>query len=471
MKDFDFIQASDELKEKTLAQTRVKPKKTVWKTVSVIAACLVCVLAIGAVLPALLPTKGKATNNAFYADGELNDAPKSKGGSSFGDLLDGLFPSNRDGKASSEGKMPADPTFAPEVPGPLDESSVEIEKGKIEKPEDKQPEAGSMTAARLNDNVYYAEYREKYEAFAKTLALYNLGHKTRTVLTVKDKDGAPVNNAAVTVRGKSQQFLSEAVTDSKGFVYFFDLLDPNELSVSLTLSDGNLYEQRFAYTGQSEITLDIAAPAIRSLDVMFMIDTTGSMGDELIYLQKELAQMITQLQTTVPTRLSVNFYRDLGDEYVVRDFGFTSEIAECVKQLNAQEAAGGGDEPEALDQALDHALSSQGADHAWTGDVKLLFVVLDAPAHTDAAVQQRLKTAITKAQQIGVRIIPVVASTNSSDCGVLCRELAVVTGGQYVFLTDHSGIGDAHTTPDTTVAYEVKPLIDTLNDVIRDYLK
>ena len=68
----------------------------------------------------------------------------------------------------------------------------------------------------------------------------------------------------------------------------------------------------------------------------------------------------------------------------------------------------------------------------------------------------------------GIRIIPVVSSNSERDTELFARALAVTTGGDYVFLTDDSGIGDSHLEP-IIGSYEVRKLYDIIIDVINDY--
>ncbi|WP_139902638.1 VWA domain-containing protein [Clostridium thermarum] len=83
------------------------------------------------------------------------------------------------------------------------------------------------------------------------------------------------------------------------------------------------------------------------LDLMFVVDTTGSMQDELDYLKAELKNVIRRVDAeasqSLDIRLSCNYYRDQGDEYVVRPFPFTRDIDEVINDMNKQYADGGGD--------------------------------------------------------------------------------------------------------------------------------
>src|SRR5258708_7458084 len=64
------------------------------------------------------------------------------------------------------------------------------------------------------------------------------------------------------------------------------------------------------------------------LDVQLVLDTTGSMGDELAYLQGEFDAIATTVHARFPNmtpRYSLVLYRDKGDEYVTRPFAFTTD--------------------------------------------------------------------------------------------------------------------------------------------------
>jgi hypothetical protein len=204
---------------------------------------------------------------------------------------------------------------------------------------------------------------------------------------------------------------------------------------------------------------------------MFMIDTTGSMGDELHYLQAELADVVDEVRTmagNTQVRLSVNFYRDENDDYVVREFPFTTDIEQALADLASQDYDGGGDYPEAVTEALDSAI----ANHEWSESAtsRLVFLVLDAPPHGDDPqeidfINQRVKEAAAK----GIRIIPVASSGVDKDTEFFLRFVDIATGGTYVFLTNHSGIGGDHIEP-TIGSYEVEFLNDLLVRVISESL-
>ena len=76
-------------------------------------------------------------------------------------------------------------------------------------------------------------------------------------------------------------------------------------------------------------------------------------------------------------------------------------------------------------------------------------------------------TVMTMAEQ-GIRLIPLASSGVNTETEFLLRSWAVMTGGTYTFLTNHSGIGNSHLEP-TIGEYEVEKLNDLLVRVICEY--
>jgi hypothetical protein len=192
----------------------------------------------------------------------------------------------------------------------------------------------------------------------------------------------------------------------------------------------------FAQTGGPKQTLDVA----------LVIDTTGSMGDEMQYLQTEFIELSARIADRHPNaeqHWSLVLYRDEGDAYVVRSYDFTTDIEQFQQDLGTQDAGGGGDIPEAPDQALLAA-----TELAWRTDddtAKLAFWVADAPPHLENA--ERMATAIRDIGALGVHVFPVASSGIDEITELTMRSAAQMTGGRYLFLTDDSGVGGPHKEP------------------------
>ncbi|MFT3927154.1 MAG: vWA domain-containing protein [Myxococcales bacterium] len=187
-------------------------------------------------------------------------------------------------------------------------------------------------------------------------------------------------------------------------------------------------------------------PAKVSLDVALVIDTTGSMADELDYLETELSSISKTLAERFPNaaqRWSMIAYRDTGDAYVVRTVDFADGAEQTRNALSKQSAGGGGDTPEAPDAAL--AAMNQLSWRTGNDTAKLAFWVADAPHHTNKATD--MLEAIRGARRKGIHLYPVSASGTDDLLELSMRGAAQLTGGRYLFLTDDSGVGGPHKEP------------------------
>jgi hypothetical protein len=109
--------------------------------------------------------------------------------------------------------------------------------------------------------------------------------------------------------------------------------------------------------------------------------------------------------------------------------------------LRQQSAGGGGDYPEAMDQALIRA-----AGQGWRPDaVKTMLLVADAPPHDENFGTSWLAARHLRANR--VQIVPVAASGVADKAEYAMRAMAALTQSRYTFLTDDSGIGNPHAAP------------------------
>jgi len=96
-------------------------------------------------------------------------------------------------------------------------------------------------------------------------------------------------------------------------------------------------------------------PARPRLDVAFVLDTTGSMGDEIDVVKERLvaiARKVSAGQPAPDVRFAIVAFRDRGDAYVTKSFPFARAVSEVEKRLRTLDADGGGDTPEDVAAAL-----------------------------------------------------------------------------------------------------------------------
>ena len=183
------------------------------------------------------------------------------------------------------------------------------------------------------------------------------------------------------------------------------------------------------------------------IDIVLLVDTTGSMYDELDYLKAEFMKLDQTIREsfcrrTLQIRLGLIAYADEGEPYVVLNHGF-AEPQEFEQLLNDLPRTHGGDYPEAAAKGLMAATQLPWVDT--DNSTRMVFWMADAPHHV---TKNKLMTnAVQNAIKDDIHIYPIAASGLDERTEKLMRITAQVTGGRYIFLTDDSGIGEAHKEP------------------------
>ena len=231
----------------------------------------------------------------------------------------------------------------------------------------------------------------------------------------------------------------------------------------------NIADPMDYYTGINEVILATDAENILMADVLFAVDATGSMGDEIQYLKSELLDVLDRakdINATLNLRVGSVFYRDENDEYLTRVSPFSADLEETLQFIGEQQANGGGDYEEAVHTALNTAITQL----SWSDNARarLIFLLLDAPPHHTDAIVSDLHDIIRDAAAKGIKIIPISASGVNKDTEFLFRFFATATNGTYVFITNDSGIGGDHIEA-TVGEYEVELLNDLIVRLITKY--
>ncbi len=321
-----------------------------------------------------------------------------------------------------------------------------------------KPQSGTLTAGEIRDNEDYKGWLDTLQKWGDLGGKWKLSTAKR--ITVRTK-GAP--GAIVELLDGDGQVQYGAVSNAKGVAYLFVDEQAAIKTVSARAGGKSATTQ---YDGD-EYSFDMtdAKELPKKLDLMFMVDTTGSMGDELEYLKVEIADVINRISSNnIEVRTSVNFYRDQGDEYIVKYHDFRTDAAEVQDIVKQQHANGGGDYEEAVHTALSTALEMK-----WdTDSVKVMFLVLDAPPHSDSAVIDSVNASIKSMAEQGIRVVPVASSGIDDFTEWLLRSMAMITGGTYTFLTDTSGGGNPHKEP-AAEQYKEEKLNDMLVRIALEY--
>lgn len=322
----------------------------------------------------------------------------------------------------------------------------------------KQVQSGILTAGSHDDNLHPEVFRKFLDKLGQNRSLGELpgrfqGH--RMVITVRGGDGKPVGDARVTVAAGRGNASVDLTTRSDGRAVFLaswdrvDVDDDFTVTVSPPGGAAPVKQSVPRRSPECEVRLPGAQGRMpKNLDLALVIDATGSMGDEMDYLKAEIKGITEAIHERFPEvnqRFALIVYRDKGDSYVTRSFPFTSSLDEFRKDLAAQSAGGGGDIPEAMDQALEDAGQLQWRD---AETARVLFLVADAPPHAENV--GRAMTAADRLRKRGVALYPIAASGYDEATEFVMRTSALLSGGQFLFLTDDSGVGNAHAEPHIT---------------------
>ncbi len=198
------------------------------------------------------------------------------------------------------------------------------------------------------------------------------------------------------------------------------------------------------------------------VDVVFVLDTTGSMSSLLDGAKKkiwEIARFIAQGQPAPDLRIGLVAYRDIGDEYVTKFFDLTDDLDGVYQNLSALSAAGGGDTPEHVAKAMHEAVYRA----TWSprkNALKLIYLVGDAPPHTDYTDGFNYHAIAQQAKERGIRI-NTVRCGRDEDTRLAWAEIAGRTGGEYASIDQSGGMVDVNTPFDDQLAQLNRALTDT----------
>lgn len=183
------------------------------------------------------------------------------------------------------------------------------------------------------------------------------------------------------------------------------------------------------------------------IEVVFVLDTTGSMSGLIEGAKRKIwsiATNIIQAQQTPTIRMGLVGYRDRGDQYITVKHDLTEDVDSMYSSLMQLEAAGGGDGPESVNQALYEGIHLM----PWSNDpraLQIVFLVGDFPPHMDYQDDVHYPITARTAQQKGI-IINTIQCGNHQPTTKVWQDIAKLGQGQYVALSQ-TGNMTAITTP------------------------
>ena len=315
--------------------------------------------------------------------------------------------------------------------------------------------AASLTAGEVDDNQQwdeYLQYRQTYEGGA----IHEVDVTERYTITVVDANDRPVPNAIVRVSADNPIF--EGRTYASGQTLFFPRAFPRTEGIEnfrLYVAKDEVSQQHNVARGQENewvVRLDIDGSHESEIpvDVLFLLDSTGSMSDEIGRIKESLLSIsarISDLPSQPDLRFGMVAYRDRGDDYITRVFDFDNDVHRFAGTIREVHADGGGDEPESLNEALHVAVHKPN----WRlgNAIRLVFLVADAPPHMDYPEDYNYAEEMVEAHRRGIKVFS-IATSGLNDAGeYIFRQVAQHTMGRFIFIL--YGGGTPHQVSDYTV--------------------
>ncbi len=332
-------------------------------------------------------------------------------------------------------KMPVPP---PIKSGP-DTYEFFSKKSKAAKSKEGLPSSSGLRAGYADDNQqfnYFLDFLEKYKQYRR----YDLPVSERIRLRITDRSEKALANARVEIwDGKTLLEQGKSYADGSYFIF------PKTYS-----AHPEQFRVRVSYLNSQKewpvlrngarlhtVKMDVLRPKLKQipLDLLFILDTTGSMGEEIERLKStiELINLnLSSLNIHPQIRYGMVLYRDREDDYDTKIIPFTSDLNVFRKALNQVSADGGGDTPEDLQAALEAALHKM----KWNSEaIRLAYIITDASLHTDYGQTFTYARAAREAKTKGIKFFTVGTGGLDIAGEYVLRQVAQFTYGKYIFLT------------------------------------
>lgn len=199
--------------------------------------------------------------------------------------------------------------------------------------------------------------------------------------------------------------------------------------------------------------LDCFPAQAPKVEVVFVIDTTGSMGGLIEGAKQKvwsIATAVAQAQPSPEIRMGLVAYRDRGDDYITKRTDLTDDLDSLYSDLMRFEARGGGDTPESVNEALYEAVER----FDWTagpGVLRIVYLVGDAPPKMNYDDDVKYQATCRFAREKGIVI-------NAIQCGGIAgtravwQAIAQNAGGAYAAIPQDGGVQAIATPYDQQIA-------------------
>jgi uncharacterized protein YegL len=302
-----------------------------------------------------------------------------------------------------------------------------------------QVQAGPVRAGEWDDNANYREW-QRFLSSTSFAGYHKVDVRSRRFLVVRDVDGKPMPRCKVKV-GDEKQHEVPFVTTASGRAIFFpyaeDVAGKNFTAVA-SCQEGNGFA-KFSLNDDDDGVVDLhlgvkrAPLPTRPVDIAFVLDTTGSMSEEIAAVKSTIQKVAKSLGTNeIKVRIGLVEYKDKGDEFTKKVYPMSSDLGAFQTKISGLYASGGGDMPEHMTAGLHAALSEL----QWSQDAvaRMAFVIGDAPPHLDYQDDLDYAKEMKTASHQGVQLFTIAASGMDQLGQIVWRQMAAYTGGSEMFV-------------------------------------
>ena len=298
-----------------------------------------------------------------------------------------------------------------------------------------------LKAGFVDDNKQFNYFLNFLEKYTRQVASLSINITERIILNIKDGQGKSLPDAKIKIfAGKTE--LESGLSYSDGRYLFF----PSEYKkryyeYRLEVEYSGITKKVMIYRqGKREIDISIANIQKASsenipLDILFVLDTTGSMGEEIRRLRNSIEIInlnISEISPTPDIRYGLVLYRDIKDIYNTKIIPLNDSLPEFQRHLSMVTSDGGGDRSENLQAALEDALTKI----SWRKNgVRLAFIITDAPPHLDYGQDYTYVNAVHDAKKKGIKLFSIGTGGLPLGGEYVLRQISQYTFANYVFLT------------------------------------
>ncbi len=214
--------------------------------------------------------------------------------------------------------------------------------------------------------------------------------------------------------------------------------------------------KRAAPTCELPVTpvVDNPSPNEKTLEMVFVLDTTGSMGGLLEGAKQKIWGIVNEVMQS-PAKPSVRVglvaYRDRGDQYVTQVLPITNDLDKVYTTLMEYRADGGGDGPENVRRALADGVRQAGWSKASERVSQVIFLVGDAPPHDD--YQDEPDTLVTTQEAVSRgMIVNTIQCGEATDTRAVWQNIARRGEGRYFAIAQDGGVSTIATPYDSRLS-------------------